>query len=67
MMKKVQKCFMEKWTDGLRRWLFNARSTEEEAVAWCQEGMRLLTSDLLAIDSEMHKGLQLIHKTYERP
>ena len=65
MMKKVLKRFMEKWTDGLRCWLFNARSTEEEVAAWCQEWMRLLTSDFLAIDSEMHKDLQLIHETYE--
>ena len=67
MMKKVLKRFMEKWTDGLCRWLFNGQPTREEVVAWCQEWMRLLTSDLLAIDSEMQNGLQLIHETYEIP
>ena len=35
MMKKVLKRFMEKWTDGLCHWLFNAQPTKEEAVAWC--------------------------------
>ena len=59
--------FKEKWTDGLCHWLFNAQPTKEEAMAWCQEWMRLLTLDLLAIDSEMHNGLQLIHETYEIP
>ena len=67
MMKKVLKRFMEKWVDGLCRWLFNAQPTKEEAVAWCQELMRLLMLDLLGIDSGMHNGLQLIHKTYEIP
>ena len=67
MMKKVLKRFMEKWTDGLCCWLFNAQPTKEEAVALCQEWMRLLMPDLLAIDSEMHNGLQLIHETYEIP
>ena len=66
-MKKILKRFMEKWTNGLCHWLFNAQPTKEEAVAWCQEWMRLLTLDLLAIDSEMHNGLQLIHKTYDIP
>ena len=33
MMKKVLKHFMEKWTDGLCRWLFDAQATKEEAVA----------------------------------
>jgi len=33
MMKKVLKCFMEKWTDGLCRWLFDAQPTKEEAMA----------------------------------
>ena len=33
MMKKVLKRFMEKWTDGLCRWLFDALTTKEEAVA----------------------------------
>ena len=65
MMKKVLKCFMEKWTNGLCRWLFNAQHTKEEAMAWCQEWMQLLTPDLLAINSEMHNGLQLIYETYE--
>jgi hypothetical protein len=67
MMKKVLKRFMEKWTDGLCRWLFNMQPTKEEAVAWCQEWMRLLMPDLPAIDSEMHNVLQLIHETYEIP
>ena len=67
MMKKVLKRFMKKWTDGLCRLLFDAQPTKEEAVAWCQEWMRLLKLDLLAIDSEMHNGLQLIHETYEIP
>ena len=35
MMKKVLKCFMEKWTNALCRWLFDAQPTKEEAVAWC--------------------------------
>ena len=35
MMKKVLKRFMEKWTDGLCRWLFDAQPTKEEAMAWC--------------------------------
>jgi hypothetical protein len=35
MMKKVLKHFIEKWTDGLCRWLFNAQPTKEEAVTWC--------------------------------
>jgi hypothetical protein len=39
--------------------------TKDEALAWCQEWMQLLTPDLLAINSEMQNGLQLIHKTYE--
>jgi hypothetical protein len=56
MMKKVLKCFMEKWTDGLCHWLFDAQPTKEEAMAGCQEWMWLLTPDLLAIDSEMHKA-----------
>ena len=67
MMKKVLKCFMEKWTDGLCHWLFNAQPTKEEAMAWCQEWMRLLTLDLLAIDNELHNALELIHETYEIP
>ena len=67
MMKKVLKRFMEKWTDGLCRWLFDVQPTKEEAMDWCQEWMRLLTLDLLAIDSEMHNGLQLIHETNEIP
>ena len=33
MMKKVLKRFMEKWTDGLCRWLFNAQPTKEKVVA----------------------------------
>ena len=32
-MKKVLKHFMEKWADGLCRWLFNAQPTKEEAMA----------------------------------
>ena len=67
MMKKVLKRFMEKWTDRLCRWLFDVQPTKKEAVAWCQEWMRLLTLDLLAINSKMHNGLQLIHETYEIP
>ena len=67
MMKKVLKCFMEKWTDELCCWLFYVQPTKEEAMALCPEWMWLLMSDLLAIDSEMHNGLQLIHKTYEIP
>ena len=35
MMKKVLKHFMEKWTNGLCRWLFDAQPTKEEAVVWC--------------------------------
>ena len=34
-MKKVLKRFMEKWTDRLCRWLFDAQPTKEEAMAWC--------------------------------
>ena len=34
-MMKVLKCFMEKWIDGLCRWLFDAQPTKEKAVAWC--------------------------------
>ena len=64
MMKNVLKRFMEKWTEGLCCQLFDAQPTKEEAMAWCQEWMRLLTLGLLAIDSEMHNGLQLIHETY---
>ena len=67
MMKKVLKRFMEKWTNRLCRWLFDMQPTNKEAMAWCQEWMRLLMPGLLAIDSEMHNGLQLIHKTYEIP
>jgi len=67
MMKKVLKCFMEKWTDGLCRWLFDAQPTKEEAMAYCQEWMQLLTPDLLAINSEMHNCVQPIHETYEIP
>ena len=67
VMKKVLKRFMEKWTDRLCRWLFNAEPTKEKAMAWCQEWMRLLTPYLLALDSEMHNGLQLIYETYEIP
>ena len=33
MMKKVLKRFMEKWTDGLCCWLFDAQPTKEEVVA----------------------------------
>ena len=33
MMKKVIKCFMEKWTDRLCHWLFDAQPTKEEVVA----------------------------------
>ena len=33
MMKKVLKRFIEKWTDGLCRWLFDAQATKEEVVA----------------------------------
>ena len=33
MMKKVLKRFMEKWTDGLCRWLFDVQPTKEEVVA----------------------------------
>ena len=39
MMKKVLKRFMEKWTDRLCYWLFNAQPTKEEVVAWYQEWM----------------------------
>jgi len=67
MMKKVLKHFMEKWTNGLCRWLFDTQPTNKEDMAWCQEWMRLLMLGLLAIDSEMHNGLQLIHETYEIP
>ena len=35
MMKKVLKCFMDKWTDGLCRWLFDVQPIKEEAMAWC--------------------------------
>ena len=34
-MMKVLKLFMEKWTNGLCHWLFDAQPTKEEAVAWC--------------------------------
>ena len=66
-MMKVLKHFMEKWTDRLCHWLFNVQPTKEEAMAWYQECIWLLTPDLLAIDSEMHNGLQLIHEAYEIP
>jgi len=33
MMKKVLKRFMEKWTDRLCRWLFDAHPSNEEAMA----------------------------------
>jgi hypothetical protein len=33
MMKKVLKCFMEKWTDRLCYWLFDVQPTKEEAMA----------------------------------
>ena len=33
MMKKVLKRFIEKWTNGLCHWLFDAEPTKEEAVA----------------------------------
>ena len=32
-MMKALKRFMEKWTDRLCRWLFNAQPTKEEAMA----------------------------------
>ena len=35
LMMKVLKRFMEKWTDRLCRWLFDAQPTKEEAMAWC--------------------------------
>ena len=35
MMKKVLKRFIEKWTNGLCRWLFNVQPTKKEAIAWC--------------------------------
>ena len=33
MVKKVLKCFMEKWTNELCHWLFDAQPTKEEAMA----------------------------------
>ena len=33
MMKKVLKRFIEKWTNGLCHWLFDAEPTKEEAAA----------------------------------
>jgi hypothetical protein len=37
-MKKVLKRFMEKWTDGLYRWLFDAQPTKEEVWPSARSG-----------------------------
>jgi tuftelin-interacting protein 11 len=69
MAQLLEEEFFGKWQDALCRWLWAAKPTVGEAIAWHEGWKRLLTPELLAeerVSVPIESGLQKINRAERR-